>query len=228
MTATICVPWRGTPARERILEQVVKFYTMHLPEYPFVYADSGHTEFNRAASRNRAVEKAATDVVVVLDADTFVHPDGIRAAVEAASEGGVHYPFTLHAPVDLDNIGPLFNLRFPVRRRGWRATGGVFIASKATWWELGGQDENFLGWGGEDDAFYTVATTLSYVTRQPGVVCTVNHVEARRAECPHWDESGHRMDVYRALQHRPDLMRQFITDRDDLSKWDSQLPVRRR
>lgn len=214
MTATICIPWRGGPGREEIREQVIKFYTLHLPEYPIVYADSGHPEFNRAASRNRAVDKATTDIVIVLDADTFVHPERMRAAVEAAQYGGLHYPFTIFCPIELDTVPHLFDLRFPTARRGWRATGGVFITSKQTWWELGGQDENFLGWGGEDDAFFTVASTLSYVTRQPGVVCPVNHDAQRRDECPHWEQSGQRMDVYRALRRHPDLMSEFIRTHD--------------
>src|SRR5437660_10957618 len=81
--ATVCIPWRATPSRQRPFERVVEFYKTHFPDWPILAADSNDRRwmFNLAQARNNAVRAARTEIVVVNDADTIPPLDGIRAAV---------------------------------------------------------------------------------------------------------------------------------------------------
>src|SRR5690606_42077671 len=69
-----------------------------LPGALHLDADSGHTPFSRAGSRNHgaALAMAAGAVVIVVgDADTIPEPGPLHAAIgQAATDGRLHTPYT--------------------------------------------------------------------------------------------------------------------------------------
>ena len=166
-TATICIPWRdsGSPERTRAKEFVVEHYQK---EFPVSLGDSGHPEFNRSASRNMAAEGASSDVLVFIDADAFIPLVQVRAAVELAQSSGLLVkPFgeggylteastesLLHA-----RHGHLWSIAWmhpPVY--GFVGLGWAIRRDKFEL--LRGFDPNFVGYGGEDNAFCAACDNL--------------------------------------------------------------------
>lgn len=165
MTALV-VPWRPTsPERVAAYELTLAWYRHHLPDAQVVLADSGHDVWNLAASRNVGVADAVESGhrrIVITDADTIPPPRGLALALKGCRDGRLHYPFDrcLYAGTD---------------GQPGRANGGVFVVSAAGWAAIGGQDERFTGWGGEDDQLVAAATCLTGVVRHPGIAVSYWH-----------------------------------------------------
>lgn len=163
---TLIFPWRDTnPDRARAKDTVVAAVTGLLPDAEVIFADSGHQPFNRAASRNHGVRQAGDGVVVVCDADTIPERQPLHEAIAAAEDGMLHLPYITYRA--LTRLGtrahlllgrPLQDCATELVRPG--SQGGVLVMQAEAWFEAGGMDERFTGWGFEDAAFYAAAATL--------------------------------------------------------------------
>lgn len=122
--------------------------------------------FNKSWGLNVGFHVAEGEVLVVSDADVVVHGDRISHALDACRSD-----YELIRPwsdiVDLTEeetaalvAGHLDEAAVAVPgRRGRRRVGeepplcgGVYVIRRDVYERLGGQDERFFGWGGEDDA----------------------------------------------------------------------------
>lgn len=162
MRFAVAIPYRpnGQSERQRNFEYVYDYFASR--SYPVLDTDSGHERFNRSASRNAAVRALrGWDAVAICDAD-FVPPlDALEAALEAASrDGGLHQPFDNALYLTADETDRYLAGGELPARWGGDLTGGCFVISPEAWFEAGGMDERFEGWGGEDDAFRIAAETL--------------------------------------------------------------------
>lgn len=176
MSCDVCIPWRATPERAPIFKRVRAWWEGH--GFNVITADSGHTVFNRAASRNLAVDGATTDEVLVADADTIADIGAVHRAVELARVAPV-YPFHRYAylpPAALHAPDPT---RWEPEYYVPESPGGCFAINRAHWAQLGGQDPGFTEWGFEDDAFYLVARELQGVVRLRGTVYAFAHSAPR-------------------------------------------------
>jgi hypothetical protein len=168
MTALI-VPWRPSPTRQAAHDFVLGWYAQHLPDAEVFEVDTDHEIFNLGACRNAGAAAAAAaghDRFVITDADTVPSPSGLIAALADAGDRRLHYPFDqcLYAGTD---------------SRPGLANGGVIVVSAAGWDLIGGQDERFSGWGGEDDQLVAVATCFSGVVRHRGLAVSLWHPAVR-------------------------------------------------
>lgn len=59
--------------------------------------------------------------------------------------------------------------------RGCMSNGGVLFINAKTYWDLGGYDPRFIGWGAEDDAFYEKARKLYPIIRPDSRMLHLNH-----------------------------------------------------
>lgn len=162
MKVSVVIPWRpnGQHERERNFRLTEgHFFPM---DWPVVPADSGAPNFNRAESRNAGVDYCMdADVVVVCDADFLPPLDAVLAACEGAlADGKLHQPFTEALYLtEAETASYLAHEGLP-ERSGADLTGGCFVMTPEAWFEAGGMDPRFEGWGGEDDAFRIAAETL--------------------------------------------------------------------
>ncbi|HEY2090731.1 MAG TPA: galactosyltransferase-related protein [Thermoanaerobaculia bacterium] len=106
------------------------------------------TEYNRAAAFNAGVATARGELVVLHDNDILVPADYAREVAARGRDG-----------FELMNLKRfLFHMVRPDDRVPQsimqNAQGGSIAAAKRAYMEIGGYDEEFVGWGGEDNDFW--------------------------------------------------------------------------
>jgi hypothetical protein len=178
------IPWRpGSPERNAHHDTVRNHLRDLLPGAIHLDVDSGHDPFSRAGSRNEGVRKAeevGADVVVICDADTLVEAAPLHAAIEAATDGRLHLPYTWYRGLSRGGtMAYLARVRLAdceaELEHEW-ATGGVLVTRPDAWWKAGGMDERFLAWGFEDAAYRTAADALLGPTvRHEGTIAHLWH-----------------------------------------------------
>jgi hypothetical protein len=158
--------------RDRLWKWCQSYWAEHFPELEIL---EGHDEtpgpFNRAAALNAAAE-GDWDVAVVLDADTVLDADQIRRGIEiAARTGNLVLPFTDRCLLNRQGTRQILqgyrgNWRRFVSARQTPADRYVYISGcqvvpRVLWDEIGGFDERFESYGGEDDAFHAASVALT-------------------------------------------------------------------
>ena len=154
----------------------------------------GHHEgdgpFNRSAAINRAAE-GDWDFAVILDSDTIVEAEQIISGIELAEEtAAAVLPFQtrnmLSEPGTAEILGGHVGNwdRWIKVREGARHVSSCVVVPRALGDEVGGFDERFEGWGGEDDAFHAACRALGGVRRLNGAAWHLWH-----APSPHHNRS---------------------------------------
>lgn len=218
--ATVCIPWRPTPSRIAAFDCVRSYWAEHFPAWPVITADSDTAIFNLGAARNAAVRQAQTEVVVVADADTVLWPPEVLTEAVAQPDG-ICWPHTTWRLIPAQYAEkPVEEFpSAPVLRELPKGLGAAMVCRVDEYWRLGGQPEEFEGWGHEDVAFHCVASTLSRVRRLGAIAYSIEHNEGYEgpADSPGWTRDVERnraaLAPYRVAQGRPWLMR-VVTGRE--------------
>lgn len=182
---SIVVPWRDTsPERAAACRMTCDTLRQILPGSPLLLADSGHQTFNRSASRNLGVRQLPGDeIAVVCDADILPDGQALHAAIEAAVDGRLHYPFTLCWYLTQEHTAQVLAGGQPEAGTSSAslhgAEGGVFVMLASAWRRIGGMDEGFTGWGYEDNAFCAKASKTCGAHRHRGVIWHLWHPHQR-------------------------------------------------
>lgn len=131
--------------------------------------------YNVSAARNRAASHVDPDVYVFADGDTFAEPHQVRAAAVLAERTGcLVQAYDVFARLNEPATAALISgqvawpdakttARF-VRQQAPRsrtAIGGLVAIPRGLWETVGGYDERFFQWGGEDRAMWCAATTIA-------------------------------------------------------------------
>jgi hypothetical protein len=92
------------------------------------------------------------------------------------------------------------------------SVGGVFVIRPDAWWQAGGMDERFTGWGSEDMAFRRAADTLLGPTRRhDGTIVHLWHAPSARSG-PDVDVGWDLAARYAAAEDDPRAMRALIAE----------------
>lgn len=169
--AVVCIPWAGGDEdRTKSFEYVTAYYRS-LGAVMAAGGDGGTGWVNRARCRNNAAEAAMRtydpDVLFFADADTFVPPEQFYAACHAAAFTGqgilafgdyykVSKPESRRTKASRLGYRPATSGLSP---RSWHSS-GAFAITPAAFQRVGGYDERFESWGGEDRAFWLACRTL--------------------------------------------------------------------
>jgi hypothetical protein len=169
--AVLLVPWRSTPAREPIWQEVRGHLAdLHLP----IFTGDSHPgrPFNRSEARNVAAERAGDwDVALFVDADTYVPLEQADFALEmAATHHSLVYPYTRFV-----SMNPITGEARERTSAGFPHSGNVALSADA-YSDLGGWDERISGWGYEDGALAVLARQV-FGSEQcvMGTVASIEH-----------------------------------------------------
>ena len=170
---TVCIPWRASPSRMAPFRRVMEFWQQ--TGWPIITANSDTEIFSASQARNNAVRQAETETVVLCDADTIPPMDNVLTAV--ADPVGVTY---LHDTWRLIPAGwadkPISEFpKAPVVKEFNSSFCGAIVTTTTEYWRLGGQPQEFVGWGYEDTAFHLAVLTRSTFRRLPGITYSMEH-----------------------------------------------------
>ncbi len=156
--------------REKAFRWIIDYYKTILPDAEFIVGSSP-APFNKSSSINRAVKNASGEILIILDADIICSPEAIYTSLHLLDRYTWVIPFkkvldlTEESSKTLLNSKPQWplphNLEVNIRKAGDAIpVGGINIVRKKDFITVGGFDERFKGWGGEDDAFAAAMNTI--------------------------------------------------------------------
>jgi glycosyltransferase involved in cell wall biosynthesis len=165
----VLIPYRGDNGyRDRLWGYLRDYYWSTLPGYQPWLEEGPEGPFNRSAAINAAAYEAGNwDVAVIADADTWVPPEQLDEAVRLARRTG-RLVSALTSVIELSqdyteslltgSPGTLSTER--VRTLDIETESSMIVVPRVLWERIGGFDEKFVGWGGEDNAFWRAAHLL--------------------------------------------------------------------
>lgn len=187
--AAIVVPWRPALGREQSFDLAWRYNNKEFADFKIYFSDSVGEKFNVSEARNRGCIQAIEDgykTLVIMDADTiFSRANVMKAIEEVSTKHVISYIYTYSFETNerlshLLNIGatPLDEL---AKDGGLIEdhVGSGWAMSSEMFWEINGWDENFKGWGWEDNAFEKAYELLfnSEMFRAPGTCYRLWHPE---------------------------------------------------
>ncbi len=139
--------------------------------YEVVYGESDARPLNRAQARNRAAEATDAQVLFFADADMWVPEQQFQRAVDTAwLTGHMVLAYVDHMRLNRWSTERVYEGKPSYQGQSIKGcSSGAFAVTRELFDEIGGHDERFLGWGGEDRAFMFACEALSDVERIPGL-----------------------------------------------------------
>lgn len=214
--AAIIVPRRDDGGRRDEIWNVVKaWYAFGHPEVDVVEGHHQDGPFNRSAAINDGIRRAGKrDVYVIVDSDSFVEDPQLEQAISLAhTTGQLVLAYDLFCYLDK----PMSNRVMAGYSGNWWdgvswtldwSVSSVVVVPAPLWEQLGGADEGFIGWGGEDFALFHALDTFGGGShRIPGPVWHLWHPGGKRAEGFDFME---RMRLYADRQGDPAAMRELV------------------
>jgi hypothetical protein len=213
----VTIPYRPDgERRERNFHTVVEHFTAILPISDIIPIDTDHEPFNRAGARNAAVDRARDyDVIVICDADTILETEPLHSAINAAlTDGLVHNPFTIVQALSQGSSSRWCkgNRNKPsiIFTCDW-GVGSAYVTTPQAWWDIGGQDERFTGWGFEDTSFAIAHRTLKTpMPRHHGTATQLWHPPAPREGSRHYDAGVEHFAAYLAADGHAGMIQDLI------------------
>jgi predicted glycosyltransferase involved in capsule biosynthesis len=186
---SIIIPFREpktTDVRTRNLAWLKHYWKVNLPGAELIIGDDPDTSrpFSKSVAINRAVAHSKGDVLVLVDADGFLDADSVIHCAESirhARKRGFKlwfvpyrkfYRLTDPATIRMLNSNPMKPHVFPEPMPKEDIIGGtdpkvahwhgalIQIMPREAFETVGGWDERFSGWGGEDHAAMRAMDTL--------------------------------------------------------------------
>lgn len=172
--------------------------------------------FNRSLALNIASTLAGNwHVAVFIDSDAYIDPERLNEAIRLAVDTQqMVIPFDKVVELNewtTDEILTSGKLLYSPEQDQIEkvrdtpvTTQSLFVVVPRNLYEqVGGFDEQFVGWGGEDNAFYRSAEIIGgEVLRMPGNVYHLWHPQASRAHQP---QNGFRYRMYQVAHTKADL-----------------------
>jgi hypothetical protein len=210
---SILMPFRADgEQRQRIFDYVYPLWVSTGFEI-CVGTDSGEGPFNISMALNDARTRATGDVLIVMGADHIPTPKHIK---NIASKMKHWHPLYKRRRIltpaaseaILKGADPYGD--WPVLQTT-QASGPMAIAADV-WDEIGGYDERFILWGGDDTSMRVALRTIYGNRTAAGIVTDLWHSDDNRLNHPGWEANKRLADEYR--KHKtPNAMRKYLANR---------------
>lgn len=169
---SILIPWRQPPGEEGEHRARVWKYLRPMWDgvaFEVVAADSPGERFSVAAATNEAARRATGSVFVTYGADQVPHREAISNAAMRVLDGQAWSPVFNAVGYLKQEVTERVLDGYTMLPEGdepqWFAhiepgAPGLYAVHCGVWFDVGGMDENFTGWGYEDLAMIAKLTTL--------------------------------------------------------------------
>lgn len=210
----VVIPWRDSGCEFRREAYLHVTGLWREAGYFVISVDSGDEPFNRSASRNLGAQMTDATVLVFADADAVLPMESVAWSVRAAqASNGLVKPFaragflTAEASRMYLDGGPLVEEFMSPAVEEF--SGLAWVIRREPLENLGGFDEGFVGYGGEDDAFLHLCDTLLAPTIfASGTASSLWHPNERRTS----EENLHRWWRMREVKNWHDYMKARFAD----------------
>lgn len=161
----------GDGHRTRLWEFVRRHLEQEFPEAEIVEAsDDGRDPFNKSMAVNTAAARATGDVFYILDSDCYIPADQVRAAAALLDQVGWSRPWKRKLRMYQHTTERVLEQGLgawdPRKEKAEHVNAFPFspplLLRRETYADVGGMDERYRGWGGEDTAFARVLWKMGY------------------------------------------------------------------
>ena len=225
---SIIIPFQtDNGPRAEAFKWIKKYYARVMPEAELCVGIINGRKINKAKAVNSAAKKATRDIFVIADADIVYDPNLIVEAVKLLKKRVWVVPFTKIYNVERQGTERLLNTRpkWPIdvnfeecTKANWLYAGfagKLFVISRENFEAVGGFDERFIGWGGEDDAFsYAVRTLGSKIVNMDGEIFHLWHPSSSYETNPNGIENGNLLNRYKRASGNKTEMLKLINERN--------------
>lgn len=164
MNISIIIPTNYSLERQEIERWVKAWYHAEFPSFELIVSLDESHPFNKSRAINTGVHHARGSLLVICDADIVI---SIEQMAKGLAAGDWVIPFNRCFNLDQASTeqwladGPCFDDFQTVKvRECFDRAGGIWIIQRWIFDMVGGCDERYEGWGGEDDSFCRAVNTL--------------------------------------------------------------------
>lgn len=153
----IVIPWREQPQRLKAFRSMKNHYQDFFADKEIFWADDGSELFCRSHSINAGMKyffDRGFDLVMVNDADTICEISSLHEAIDIAYKNNkIVLPYDTYVDFRKDgSLNPKVANRQDINEL--HPCSGSMIVPNAVYRDIGGFDENFIGWGPEDQEYH--------------------------------------------------------------------------
>lgn len=176
---SVIIPFRSDKdIRDKQLRYQLERFKLVMPSVEVIVVQDKFNgkewvEFNKAKLINQGVRQATKSNILMLDVDVILPKENIVNALDVVEHHGLIFPFNkvvfiqkqeskdiMRKVVDV----PKVDMRFArENEKNNYDTWGVYMISKEDYIKIGGHEERYVGWGGEDGSF--IATSMALIDK---------------------------------------------------------------
>ncbi|WP_373601534.1 galactosyltransferase-related protein [Paraclostridium bifermentans] len=169
---SILVPHRnGEFYRDRNWKYLKNIYNCLIPDAEICLGDTSSIPYSKSEAVNNAFKKATREILVIMDSDILIDIESLNTAISIVDKYKFILPYNKLVRLDEKSTEKILNKELlniedidisnnSIIKEESRMVGGIYVTTKEVYKNIGGFDERFRGWGGEDDA---VLSCVKYI-----------------------------------------------------------------
>ncbi len=172
---SVLIPYKAVNEyREKNFEWIKRRYETIMPNAEICIGNYNGEPFCKSIAVNNAAKNATRDIFIIADADIAFNIDQIKNAIELLNFYPWVIPYNSIFYLDAEKTNELCNRNPSLTldeadfqryisfggKNGYQYIGGINIVPRKYFEKVGGFDERFKGWGGEDEAFQRALDAL--------------------------------------------------------------------
>ncbi|MFJ8255998.1 galactosyltransferase-related protein [Peribacillus asahii] len=230
---SIIIPFQtDNGPRAEAFKWIKQYYDHVMPEAELCLGIIDKDEINKSKAVNLAAKKATREIFVIADADIIFDPKLIVKAIEVLNEAAWVVPFTGIYDIERSGTERLLKTtpKWPIDVKSEECTkanwiykgfaGKLIVIPRVNFEAVGGFDERFSGWGGEDDAFsLSVQTLCGKLVNSKGDIYHLWHPTSNYETNPNGEANRALLNRYkRASGNKKEIIKLISERKNDIEK----------